>query len=289
MDKFLDWLVVNPNLATFILVILGLLLFIIVLIYLLAFMQGRKISFWPPSIGERTELISKVKEESLRPQLPDGTPLSGKVEPLDKKYGLVRFYNMQDQDEQSKRNSDTKELILQGNMFYLLAFSAASYIDPGIKRHWDFLRSKLDNGAPMQVLLMDPFHKEKRYRDKLNSISTSFDPKFRFDLLVNLYNRYPSASIKVVTQNIYCINFFSEKEMIYDPYHLGKISDRLENNFFALRIANSEDPNNYYKVLKRHFEHLWSISEDFENFTKRQHANLVIPYKKVDVKARTTK
>lgn len=244
------------------------------------------------STEAKSKTIGKIKDASIEKDQTNQIPLSipeNKNNPLDKRNGIIEIYNMQDRDEQTKRNKETKELILQGSIFYLLALSAVSYIDPGIKRHWDYLKPKLDNGATIKILLMDPFQKEKKYRDKLNSISTSLDPKFRFDLLVNLYNRYSNANIRIAAQNIYCSVFFSEKEMIYDPYHLGKIGDRLENNFFALRIANSENTINYYHILKQHFEYLWSTSEDFESFVKRQHSNLVIPYKKVEIKHRPHK
>jgi hypothetical protein len=262
--------------------------------YAIGFAQGRKISFWPPSIGEKPtthQTMGKNKIDSSTNEASSNKDKASSnssytITSNDKNFGLVEIYNMQDQDQQNKRNVDTRQIILQGNTFYLLAISAVSYIDPGIKRHWDYLKSKVDNGAPFYLLLLDPFHKEKKYRDKLNKIATSFDPKFRFDLLINLYNQYPNVNIRIAKQNIYCSLFFSEKEMIYDPYHMGKVGDRLENNFFNLRIGISNTTNNYYYVLKRHFDYLWSMSEEFESFVANRSSDLLSPHEQIRVRSR---
>lgn len=50
--------------------------------------------------------------------------------------------------------------------------------------------------------------------------------------------------------------------MIYDPYHLGKIGDRIENNFIALEFKND---NENYNILKNHFNNSWSLSKSIED------------------------
>lgn len=51
MDNFINWLLGNSFLSTFLLILIGATPIIIILIYLFAFFQGRDISFWPPKIG----------------------------------------------------------------------------------------------------------------------------------------------------------------------------------------------------------------------------------------------
>lgn len=188
--------------------------------------------------------------------------------------GIVACYNMQSPAQQHERNEATAQIINKGNVFALLALSATSYIDPGTKRHWDVLRPKLEQGAPFRLLIMNPFCNEKRVRDSLNYGPISFDPRFRLDILVSLYNRYRNVDIRIVSHNIYCTLFFSEEEMIYDPYHLGKVGDRLENNFFAFRLRDIsiDTPHSatcgYFNLLKNHFEYLWLNADSFELFLK---------------------
>jgi hypothetical protein len=58
--------------------------------------------------------------------------------------------------------------------------------------------------------------------------------------------------------------------MIYDPYHLGQVYDRLENRFFALRIDDkvSETGSSYFRQLRNHFEYLWRTGTTWEDFAK---------------------
>ena len=52
MDNFLNWISMNPTIATTIIVILGVLLLAMVVLFIVAFFQGREVSFYPPRIGE---------------------------------------------------------------------------------------------------------------------------------------------------------------------------------------------------------------------------------------------
>lgn len=67
MDEFLKWLSNNPIVATIILVSASFFLASATLVYLVAFLQGREISFWPPRIGERP---SRTKSKSDTPLVP---------------------------------------------------------------------------------------------------------------------------------------------------------------------------------------------------------------------------
>jgi hypothetical protein len=206
--------------------------------------------------------------------------------------GILDIYNIQDPSQQHERNEATSQIILRGDVFSLLSLTAASYIDPGIKRHWDILKLKLDGGAPFRLLLMNPFCKEKEVRDRLNSIATPYDTKSRLDLVIDLYNRYPNFNVRFTSYSIYCAVFFSEDEMIYDPYHLGKVGDRIENYFIAFRIKRMRDdrgdiPSSYFNILKQHFEFLWSTSEDLEQFIKKYDAQLSgTPFKGIPIVSR---
>lgn len=56
MNAFLQWLSTNDILAITVIVTINIILISVALIYLVAFFQGRKISFWPPTIGEKNSI-----------------------------------------------------------------------------------------------------------------------------------------------------------------------------------------------------------------------------------------
>ena len=63
MDEFLKWLSTNTIVATAVTVSLSFFLASATLVYLVAFFQGREISFWPPKIGERP--TKPIKDDGL--------------------------------------------------------------------------------------------------------------------------------------------------------------------------------------------------------------------------------
>jgi len=104
-------------------------------------------------------------------------------------WGIKDIYNMRHQEEMARRNAANQLLIEEGNNFSLLAESAASYIDPAIRRHWDFLKPKLDAGCPLRLLILDPYCDSKVIRNKQNGLNAPFDPKLRIDRLVELQKK----------------------------------------------------------------------------------------------------
>jgi len=69
MDEFLKWLSTNPIIATALVVSFSLFLASATLVYLVAFFQGREISFWPPKIGERPSRFAKDDAPSIHSPL----------------------------------------------------------------------------------------------------------------------------------------------------------------------------------------------------------------------------
>lgn len=62
MNEFLLWLSNNPSMTNTLLILVGIFILSVVLLYVVAFIQGREISFWPPRIGE---LSDKKKSNSV--------------------------------------------------------------------------------------------------------------------------------------------------------------------------------------------------------------------------------
>lgn len=64
MDALIKWLSSGSVSASIILVLMSFILAIVALIYLVAFLQGREISFWPPKIGEKRKESSNKSTDS---------------------------------------------------------------------------------------------------------------------------------------------------------------------------------------------------------------------------------
>lgn len=188
-------------------------------------------------------------------------------------HGIANIYNMQLPQQQHERNRVTaEEIIKKGNRFCLLSITAASYIEPSVRRHWDELKRRLDDGVTMRVLLLDPFCKEKQIRDSINIPGSRTDRKLGFERLAELHKRYPNVNIRFTSAAIYCALFYSETEMIYDPYHLGRVGDTLENYFFSLQLRRRDSGARtfcYYDILRAHFETQWRSADDIEVYFDR--------------------
>ena len=60
MEQILKWVASNSMAAT---IAFGVVIFLVTFIYLVAFFQGREISFWPPKIGIKPD---KTKQEGAK-------------------------------------------------------------------------------------------------------------------------------------------------------------------------------------------------------------------------------
>lgn len=66
MADLLQWLTHNP----IVIVLISVIILVIVLMYLVAFLQGREVSFWPPKIGSKENVPLKQKDKSPVRQKP---------------------------------------------------------------------------------------------------------------------------------------------------------------------------------------------------------------------------
>lgn len=181
--------------------------------------------------------------------------------------GISALFNMQSPKEQDERNEANRRIITEGTNFSLVAETASSYVLPEVRRHWDVFKARLDAKCQLRLLIVDPFCDAKAIRNDRNAVSAPIDPKLRLDRLIEIVGIYPNVELRFTTEP-YCSLFFSEREMIYDPYHLGKIADRIENRFIAMTILKASDDGNnpIFAVLQDHFEFLWNTAATLEDF-----------------------
>jgi hypothetical protein len=134
---------------------------------------------------------------------------------------------------------------------------------------------ELDAGCRMRLLITDPFCAAKAVRNRLDNVTTMIDPKLDLANLRRLVARYPNLAVRF-TDEIYCSVFFTDRDMIYDPYHLGQVHDRLENQFFALQLVDAASAGNVscFRQLKNHFEFLWRTGVPWNEFIRAHRREL---------------
>lgn len=170
--------------------------------------------------------------------------------------GFTNHYFMKDSTSKNNRNTEIANAIGNSNEMCLLAETGKSYLDIATDRHWKNVKIKLDQGIYFRVLLVNPNSENKKIRNRLNNIIGEIDRKLDLENLKKINEKYENLEIRF-TDQIYCSLFFTDKYMIYDPYHLGKTGDRIENNFIAIELKNDNDN---YNILKSHFNNSWSLS-----------------------------
>lgn len=191
-------------------------------------------------------------------------------------YGVRDYFNMQSADEQARRNSSTQRAIEEGRTFWLCANSGASYLDPAIYRHWPFIKRRLDDGAELRVVLLDPFSGEKAFRNQLNVNGEAFDAKLNLANLIRLQNNYPNVEIRLAQHGMHATVFATEHCLFFDPYQIALIADHIENRSFSIRLLPStpEDGVGLYRLFKSHFDTLWRTSATFPDWMRNHRDRL---------------
>src|SRR6266850_2304237 len=125
---------------------------------------------------------------------------------------------MQLTEDQNARNTDTVAEIDRADALWLCANSGASYLDPGVYRHWTAVEERLRQDVPFKIILLDPLSEEKALRTLLNVGEDAIDSKINLPNLVRLHNQYLSLEIRFVSQGMHATVFRTPSRIFYDPY-----------------------------------------------------------------------
>lgn len=137
MGDVLKWLTENPRAAIPILILFGFLLTSAILVYVIAFFQGREISFWPPKIG------SKPLSDSERKQASTAQKATGNTS--ENVSGMAFLQSRSDLKSLEEQTRTASEIII-------LAISGVSLIGP----HFGLFTRKLQEGCRLRLILLDP-------------------------------------------------------------------------------------------------------------------------------------
>jgi len=182
--------------------------------------------------------------------------------------GVTHLFNMQTAKDQAARNESTQKAIESARIMWLTANSGASYLDPGVYRHWSFIEKQLQAGIELRVAILDPTSPEKIFRNQLNVDGEQFDSKVNLASIIKIYNQYPTFDLRFVRSGMSVTVFATDQCLFVDPYHVGTIGGRIDNRTFCMRIEPSTPAQGrgLYQVFKSHFDTLWRTSISLEDW-----------------------
>lgn len=193
--------------------------------------------------------------------------------------GLVDYFDMQKSADQDRRNRTTQSEVATATAMWLCANSGASYLDPGVYRHWPAVERRLKEGVEFRVVLLDPLSAEKGFRNKLNVDGERFDSKFNLPGLIKLYNTYPTLDVRFVRYGMHATVFATATTMFIDPYQVGVIDNRIENRSICLQVQPAETAEGVglYRLFKSHLDTLWRSGTSFEEWIEESQKQKMVP------------
>lgn len=214
--------------------------------------------------------------------------LSGRIAGSGIRRGLVDFFDMQNPDDQERRNRVTREVIAQSEIMWLCANSGASYLDPGVYRHWPSIEERLKAGVEFRVVLLDPFSAEKGFRNNHNSGGDAFDSKININNIIKLYNKYSNLDVRFVRYGMHVTVFATSNALFLDPYQVAEIDGRIENRSFCLQAIPLEDASEVgiYRIFKSHLRTLWASGLSLEDWLERSGKNKLALVSNIEIKPR---
>lgn len=221
-------------------------------------------------------ILRLVDASPMMKQLLIREDLAGRIAASAVPRGMRDVYDMQSHSDQERRNRDTQSEILSAAALWLCANSGASYLDPGVYRHWPAVERRLKEGLEFRVVLLDPFSAEKGFRNKLNVDGEQFDSKMNLPSLIKLYNMYPSLEVRFVRYGMHATVFATDKALFMDPYHVSVIENRIENRTMSIKAVPDSPPEGHglYRLFKGHLDTLWRAGTSLEEWIEDSAAML---------------
>jgi len=160
--------------------------------------------------------------------------------------------------ENSKRDDRMMEILSETSVSYsLLGLSGFNYVHSQGK-NWNFgIKRHLEDGRPMRLLLAHPEGDEAKIRKRAEARQNAGAfLKVPLSRLEELQSRYPNLEVRLATLSIYCSLFFTDRSVLYDPYHLGYSAgdESGQNLFVVIEFTKGQ----CYQLLLSHFEFLWN-------------------------------
>ena len=228
MDAFFQWLSSNTTFSVFIIVTISILVIGVVLIYVTAFIQGRAIQFWPPSIAEKPSTISA---QNKKKQLGDkNEEKSASISNSASYLGIIELYNGRQEtsiQEIHARVRAGKWAFFADDWFGAIRFDAARRVIS------DFVKE----GKSVKIIIAQA----SPYKDKIKAFIKDLDQHSRHNIEVRI--------IDIVPKGIYGTDLGA-----YVTFHCEHI---VPSESFTVYCVPTEVNNNLYAQALGEFEYLW--------------------------------
>jgi len=259
MSAFLEFLAKNPEIATTTIITICAVVIIVALMYIIAFLQGREITFWPPKIGSKAESPKDI-------QTSDITALGAlKMKPNSQKLAIFNGsfgdHSISYVKDWKSIESEIAQKIEISNEVRLIQIKGRElYLDLPLKHA---LKSRANQGKPTWILLQAPNSKhisydvskefewkslEKYIKDFEHSLANLADVMPNYKQVVRLYDFLPLLKLYIFDEEIF-VSIYS-----------GTVKDRDSKEVVVWRLSRKDDGFGIAKLIERLFEALWKES-----------------------------
>ncbi len=256
MSDFLIWLTNNPTASMTIITGITILLVAITLIYLVAFFQGREISFWPPKIGPQSASTKSIQEKS------------GSSENIGNQKELIFLKGRADLQPLEEQIKNASEIVI-------VAISANSLIGA----HYALLENKLKDGCKLRVALLDPKSPAVNIWNTLakeTTIGKDMPTQPEIESTLNYLNALRNSERVKGQCEIRLTHVFPPFSMvIIDPHNKSTCSMIVE--FYAFKTPPSNRPHIrlhtlseklWFDFYMQQFEKIWNDSKEWKSLSK---------------------
>ncbi len=258
MSEFFIFLSSNPTVATVLVVFVCALIASATTIYLVAFFQGREISFWPPKIGPKPESLhgkasppSALKEiGSMRHPL---TP-----EELGKHYmrehaGIVEIFKSLEACRADMRGEFEKAK----NIRLLLQIGRRELGDGEPSYFWSLAKNKTTPDVHITILRASeesPFLSEKRAKLRSTHVEQWQEDLSRLSRQIALLKQTYGVPIE---ERKHCEPYLWRIFMFDDTAYVSAYLYERDNDSGAVVYKIRKGDNSLFSIFNKYFEYLW--------------------------------
>jgi len=251
MDEFFKWLSANSIAGMVVVIAFGLLVIAATVMYVVAFFQGREVTFWPPKIGPKPEKPKADKATLAGAVTPTGENLQQVY--LRQQTGIVKVYDhlgicREDMQADFRRASDVRLLLQIGRRE--LGDSTSSYF-------WSLAKEKHQPGTRIRILRASeesPFLSEPRARLRGTPVERWHEDLRRLRSEISfLRDVYHIQVEERLHAEPYLWRIFIFDDVAYVSAYLHP----RDNDSKTVVYKVQDGDNSLFNVFSKYFDYLW--------------------------------
>jgi len=181
------------------------------------------------------------------------------------KNGIVDFYNLSDLKENFEKISQLRQCLQSANFVKYVSLTGFMLINRDSKLLYDDMINFLEKGNLLKLIIVDPKSEALMLRNTIHNIKES---NLSIDYAKEINDKYKNLEIRVCKHSIYGSSFITNEVIFFDPYHLGKDTNSINNRFFTIKILKLKE-SMFYNIMDSHFENLWGNSVNFKDYINK--------------------